>query len=95
VVLFVTALTMATIPLLSRLGERLAQHLAPRRRSTEHPGSGAFRHTRTVILAGFGRVGQTVAAMLDVHRVPYVAIDRDPDRVARQRGAARRSITAT
>src|SRR4029077_17354495 len=29
VVLFVTALTMATIPLLSRLGERLAPHLAP------------------------------------------------------------------
>jgi len=27
-----------------------------------------------------------VAAMLDVHGVPYVAIDRDPDRVARQRG---------
>ena len=38
-----------------------------------------------VIIAGFGRVGQTVAAMLDVHKVPYVAIDRDPDRVARQR----------
>jgi monovalent cation:H+ antiporter-2, CPA2 family len=38
-----------------------------------------------VIVAGFGRVGQTVAAMLEVHKVPYVAIDRDPDRVARQR----------
>jgi CPA2 family monovalent cation:H+ antiporter-2 len=23
--------------------------------------------------------------MLDIHEVPYVAIDRDPDRVARQR----------
>ena len=31
------------------------------------------------------RVGQTVAAMLEVHKVPYVAIDRDADRVARQR----------
>jgi CPA2 family monovalent cation:H+ antiporter-2 len=38
-----------------------------------------------VIVAGFGRVGQTVAGMLEVHKVPYVAIDRDPDRVARQR----------
>jgi monovalent cation:H+ antiporter-2, CPA2 family len=38
-----------------------------------------------VIVAGFGRVGQTVAALLEAHRVPYVAIDRDPDRVARQR----------
>jgi monovalent cation:H+ antiporter-2, CPA2 family len=25
--------------------------------------------------------------MLDVHKVPYVAIDRDPDRVAQQRKA--------
>ena len=38
-----------------------------------------------VIVAGFGRVGQTVAALLEAHGVPYVAIDRDPDRVARQR----------
>jgi hypothetical protein len=30
VLLFVTALTMATIPLLSRLGDRLAPHLAPK-----------------------------------------------------------------
>jgi CPA2 family monovalent cation:H+ antiporter-2 len=38
-----------------------------------------------VIIAGFGRVGQTVASMLDVHKVPYIAVDADPDRVARQR----------
>jgi monovalent cation:H+ antiporter-2, CPA2 family len=38
-----------------------------------------------VILAGFGRVGQTVGAMLEVHKVRYIAIDSDPDRVARQR----------
>jgi len=38
-----------------------------------------------VIVAGFGRVGQTVASLLEAHGVPYVAIDRDPDRVARER----------
>jgi CPA2 family monovalent cation:H+ antiporter-2 len=85
-VLFVTALTMATIPLLSRLGGRLAPHLAPKKpvdRSILVPEvSDALPR---VIVAGFGRVGQTVAAMLEVHKVPYVAIDRDPDRVARQR----------
>ena len=37
------------------------------------------------ILAGFGRVGQTVAAMLEAHQVPYVALDHDADRVAHQR----------
>ena len=38
-----------------------------------------------VIIAGFGRVGQTVASMLDAHKVPYVAIDSDANRVASQR----------
>ena len=38
--------------------------------------------TPRVIIAGFGRVGETVAALLDVHGVPFVAVDSDPDRVA-------------
>lgn len=38
-----------------------------------------------VIVAGFGRVGQTVAAMLAAHDVPYIAIDREVDRVTEQR----------
>jgi K+:H+ antiporter len=85
-VLFVTALTMGTIPLLSRLGGRLAPRLLP-----ETPMDPSILVPEVsdalprVIVAGFGRVGQTVAAMLEVHKVPYVAIDRDPDRVARQR----------
>jgi monovalent cation:H+ antiporter-2, CPA2 family len=86
VVLFVTALTMATIPLLSKLGDGLAIRLAPPPAvapillAPESPDA-----PPRVIIAGFGRVGQTVAGMLDTHEVPYVAIDRDPDRVARQR----------
>ena len=43
---------------------------------------------RTVII-GFGRVGQMVAAMLDVHGQPYLAVDSDPDEVARLRSAGR------
>jgi CPA2 family monovalent cation:H+ antiporter-2 len=86
VVLFVTALTMATIPLLSQLGDRLARGLTPRTPVDPRILVPEFSDTPArVILAGFGRVGQTVASMLDVHQVPYVAIDRDPDRVARQR----------
>jgi monovalent cation:H+ antiporter-2, CPA2 family len=85
-VLVVTALTMASIPLLSRLSGRLMPHLAPK--TPLDPSilvpeiSDALPR---VIVAGFGRVGETVAAMLEAHEVPYVAIDRDPDRVARQR----------
>jgi monovalent cation:H+ antiporter-2, CPA2 family len=86
VMLFVTALTMATIPLLSRLGGRLAPRLAPK--MPVDPSILVPQVSGTlprVIVAGFGRVGQTVGAMLEVHKVPYVAIDRDADRVAHQR----------
>jgi CPA2 family monovalent cation:H+ antiporter-2 len=81
-ILFVTALTMATIPLLSTMGNWLAPRLA----SKKVPEQLEIPHSLPrVIIAGFGRVGQTVAAMLDVHKVAYVAIDRDPDRVSRLR----------
>jgi len=85
-VLFVTALTMAIIPLLSRLGDRLAPRLAPA--TPVHPRILVPEFVDTpgrVIVAGFGRVGQTVAAMLEAHKVPYIAVDRDVDRVARER----------
>ena len=86
VVVFVTALTMAAIPLLAKVGDRLAPRLDPPR-----PIDAALLPPDILgaeplaIVAGFGRVGQMVAAMLDVHKVAYVAIDRDPDRVARER----------
>ncbi|MBV8892133.1 MAG: cation:proton antiporter [Acidobacteria bacterium] len=86
VIQFITALTMASIPLLSRLGDRIAPRL-----TLKTPVDPTMLVPEVsdalprVIVAGFGRVGQTVATMLEVHKVPYVAIDRDPDRVARQR----------
>jgi CPA2 family monovalent cation:H+ antiporter-2 len=86
VVLFVTALTMAAIPLLSTLGNLLAPRLTPKL-----PMDPALLVPETsdalprVIIAGFGRVGQTVAAMLERHEIPYVAVDSDPNQVARQR----------
>jgi CPA2 family monovalent cation:H+ antiporter-2 len=87
--LVLAALTMAMIPVLSRLGERL---LTPQRAglaaATEAPPRAAEGESR-VIIAGFGRVGQTVAAMLEVHRVPYVALDADPDLVATERRRGR------
>jgi CPA2 family monovalent cation:H+ antiporter-2 len=88
-VLIVAALTMISTPILSKLGARLVPRAGPR------PIDPALRLPATpeatphVIVAGFGRVGQTVAAMLETHRVPYVAIDRDPDRVALQRKRGR------
>lgn len=38
-----------------------------------------------VIIAGFGRVGQTVARILKAAGIPYIGIDLDPDRVLKCR----------
>ena len=84
--LIAVALSMAAIPLLSSFGRRHAPRLErqpeidPALRPPEDTASEA-----RVIVAGFGRVGQTVASMLTTHAIPYVAIDSDPDRVARAR----------
>jgi K+:H+ antiporter len=84
-VLFITALTMAAIPGLSALGNRLAPRLMPKAAVDSTLLLPDTPSLPRVIIAGFGRVGQTVASMLDVHKVPYVAIDADVDRVAAQR----------
>jgi CPA2 family monovalent cation:H+ antiporter-2 len=85
-VLFVTALTMATIPLLSAFGNRLVPRITSK--ASVDPELLVPETTDAlprVIIAGFGRVGQTVGSMLEAHKVPYVAVDSDPRRVAAQR----------
>jgi len=89
-VLIVAALTMAAIPLLSKLGQILAPRITPKIAVDPMLMLPAIPDTvPRVIVAGFGRVGQMVTAMLEVHKVPYVAIDLDADLVARQRARGR------
>ncbi len=86
VMVIVAALTMGSIPLLSRLGQAVARRITPPQAVDASLLAPALHDlTPRVIVAGFGRVGQMVAAMLEVHGIPYVAIDREPDLVARQR----------
>ena len=82
--LLLAAVTMACIPLLSALGRRISRRPAgeaidPALLAAPEDG------TPRVIIAGFGRVGATVASMLEAHDVPYVAVDSDADQVAAQR----------
>ncbi|MFT3663794.1 cation:proton antiporter [Piscinibacter sp.] len=44
-----------------------------------------------VIIAGYGRCGQNLARILEHERIPYMALDLDPDRV-RQAAAAGQSV---
>lgn len=88
--LIVTALSMAAIPALGWLGRRLEARIGAKAASTEasdaltYPPTGPAGGAR-VVIAGFGRVGQTVAALLDAHGIPYVAFDRDIGHVTRLR----------
>ena len=89
-VLLVTALTMAVIPLMSDVG----RWLAPRGREAASPDPTLMPPTvndevARVIVIGFGRVGQTVVGLLDRHAIPYMAVDRDVDRVVRERRMGR------
>ena len=44
-----------------------------------------------VIIAGYGRSGQNLARLLELEKIPYIALDLDPDRV-RQAAAAGQSV---
>jgi CPA2 family monovalent cation:H+ antiporter-2 len=88
--LLLVGLTMAIIPLLSALGRMLEQRVAaPAAIDAAALASIPPSETPRVIVAGFGRVGETVAGLLEVHRIPYLAVDNDLDRVDAQRRLGR------
>jgi len=70
-----------------RIAVRLAQRAAARREDGDDIEAPLEAH---VILAGFGRVGRTLAAAFEAEKIPYVALDLDPAacEAARDRGQA-------
>jgi CPA2 family monovalent cation:H+ antiporter-2 len=77
----VTALGLTVTPLLASLGRAAARRVD--RESLEVADEGAAAG-KTVIF-GFGRVGQMVADMLDVHSRAYLAVENDIDAVLASR----------
>jgi CPA2 family monovalent cation:H+ antiporter-2 len=51
----------------------------------------SIRSEAHVIICGYGRSGQNLARLLDQQKIPYIALDLDPDRV-RQAAAAGHSV---
>jgi CPA2 family monovalent cation:H+ antiporter-2 len=51
----------------------------------------AIRTEAHIIICGYGRSGQNLARLLDQEKMPYMALDLDPDRV-RQAAAAGQSV---
>jgi CPA2 family monovalent cation:H+ antiporter-2 len=87
----VAALSMLTIPVLAVIGRHLGA--AATRRSAEKKLGVDGIDTSTladhIVIGGFGRVGQTMARVLDAEQVPYIAVDLDAALVAKQRRAGR------
>ncbi|MCW8963408.1 MAG: monovalent cation:proton antiporter-2 (CPA2) family protein [Gammaproteobacteria bacterium] len=77
----IVAVSMVATPLMVSLGEYINRLLAPGEAnhdvSTEHLNL-ADTH---VIIAGFGRIGQRIAKILEAAQVPYIAIESNADRV--------------
>ncbi len=84
-VILVTTLTMIAIPGLARVGAGFGRKLAASQAVDPALSEPPPDEVGRVVIAGFGRVGQLVAEMLERHKVPYLAIDADPMRVAAAR----------
>lgn len=81
------AITMMLTPFLASAGKRLQTRLEAKEQHAEagHADREAEDLADHVVIAGFGRVGQTLARLLTEHRTPYFALDMDPARISQVR----------
>jgi monovalent cation:H+ antiporter-2, CPA2 family len=85
----VAGLSLALTPFLPMLADRLLPREIKGSQPPSLPAATDFRADLDagghVIIAGFGRVGRTVASLMERQQVPYVALDSNPDLVAAER----------
>jgi CPA2 family monovalent cation:H+ antiporter-2 len=88
VLLVAVALSMLWIPLLGRIGAKLAP--APARLlDPQALAATPESESQRVIIVGYGRVGALIGEMLAVHSVPFIAVDVDPNLIASERRAGK------
>ncbi len=88
----VVAISMALTPFLAMLAKRSSRAVAAVLEQREESRLEALAGEAAdlsdhVVVAGFGRVGQTVARVLAAQGVPHLALDLDPGRVSKARAA--------
>jgi monovalent cation:proton antiporter-2 (CPA2) family protein len=89
--LIVTGLTMVATPVAAQGARRLARMIETVEASGDQGEVNLPTNlTGHIIIAGYGRVGQMLASVLDAQELPHVALDTDTDLVARfrQKGAS-------
>jgi len=87
----VVGLGMMVTPALAMLARRLSDRFA-REHHDEHehlPHGEAIEFKDHVVIGGFGRVGNTVAALLEAENVAFVALDRNGPLVGAERKRGR------
>jgi CPA2 family monovalent cation:H+ antiporter-2 len=88
ILLVVVTVSMALTPLIAQLGKKFAhmleQHALSRPRMMIEETLDLSHH---VIISGYGRVGHTVARLLEAENITYSAIDMDSFLVAKERKA--------
>ncbi len=85
-VLAAMLLSMFGAPFLIQYSDRIAMRFASNEwilqsLALTKVAAKSVRNEKHVIICGFGRTGQSLARMLDQEKIPYLALDLDPDRV--------------
>jgi CPA2 family monovalent cation:H+ antiporter-2 len=84
--MIVAGLSMVLTPAVATAGRALALRLEARKPGKEpEPDANWEGLQGHLIIAGFGRVGHTLARVLDAEALPYIAFDLDPQAVAQAR----------
>jgi len=82
----VAGLSMMITPLLAAIARRLGERLETADQEAQHSPDAAMTGLRDhVVIGGFGRVGQTIAKVLDSENVPWIAFDTNGALVTEQR----------
>jgi CPA2 family monovalent cation:H+ antiporter-2 len=83
----IAALSMLLTPVLDMAGVRLRRRISPpaTRNEIAEQQLPEMDEAPDAIVAGYGRVGELVATMLEQHGLRYIALETNPDLVARAR----------
>lgn len=85
----VAGLSMMVTPVLANLARRLGEWLEPMEHEHQSPEEAAADMRDHVVIGGFGRMGQTIARVLDSENVPWVALDTNGATVTHYRELGR------
>jgi CPA2 family monovalent cation:H+ antiporter-2 len=80
----VVGLSMLATPFLAMLARPLARRLEALDHKAHAPGADGVEFEDHVVIGGFGRVGQTIAHLLEAENISFVALDADSKLVAEQ-----------